>query len=70
MQLEKQKNETKRHEAWLVYGALMVRCIDPFYYDKVCNIRNLFRNVYLVLYVKVLPDMWEIVLINSYCRCT
>lgn len=25
MQLEKQKNEMKRHEAWLVYGALMVR---------------------------------------------
>lgn len=24
MQLEKQKNEIKRHEAWRVYGALMV----------------------------------------------
>ncbi|CAA3012002.1 transcription initiation factor TFIID subunit 6-like [Olea europaea subsp. europaea] len=26
MQLEKQKNEVKRHEAWLVYGALMLAC--------------------------------------------
>lgn len=24
MQLEKQKNEVKRHEAWQVYGALLV----------------------------------------------
>lgn len=24
MQLEKQKNEIKRHEAWQVYGALLV----------------------------------------------
>lgn len=24
LQLEKQKNEMKRHEAWRVYGALMV----------------------------------------------
>lgn len=34
MQREKQKNEIKRHEAWLVYGALMVRFIDLFYCDK------------------------------------
>lgn len=69
MQLEKQKNETKRHEAWLVYGALMVRYIDPFYYDKGC-ISEISSALYLVLYVKVLPDMWEIVLTNSICRCT
>lgn len=30
MQFEKQKNEVKRHEAWRVYGALMVACLhDP-----------------------------------------
>lgn len=28
MQLEKQKNEMKRHEAWRVYGALMVSCLE------------------------------------------
>lgn len=38
MQLEKQKNEVKRHEAWLVYGALMVRSAllvtSPQFYFK------------------------------------
>lgn len=28
MQLEKQKNEMKRLEAWRVYGALMVSCLE------------------------------------------
>lgn len=31
MQLEKQKNEMKRHEAWRVYGALLVSFFMNWY---------------------------------------
>ncbi|CAA3012000.1 transcription initiation factor TFIID subunit 6-like [Olea europaea subsp. europaea] len=40
MQLEKQKNEVKRHEAWLVYGALM-RAAGLCMYDRLKTLPSL-----------------------------
>ena len=36
MQPDKQKNEIKRHEAWQVYGALLVSCDVLIMHKLVC----------------------------------
>ncbi|CAI9784118.1 unnamed protein product [Fraxinus pennsylvanica] len=43
MQLEKQKNEVKRHEAWLVYGALM-RAAGLCMYDRLKTLPSLLAS--------------------------
>ena len=78
MQLEKQKNEIKRHEAWLVYGALLVRYVDPFFRDKEwllkiscamciwCYLRRFFQ-IYMRLFFFQIPVVFDDTLTLFFC---
>lgn len=50
MLLEKQKNETKRHEAWRVYGALLV--------TSSCNMTLFFIYIFLECSVFIFCFSW------------
>ena len=51
MLLEKQKNEMKRHEAWRVYGALLV-CINKIV--VLLSLAPLRKLVYIVAFSSLL----------------